>query len=115
MELYDLVNDPFEMNNLASDPDYLDTLQHMKDLLFTTLFKIRDLGFLPEPIAEELGSKYGNKYYIFQHPENRNLLGNCIETIRLYANKDLYGLKRALRARRSFDQVLGGIWIGQYG
>lgn len=111
-ELYDLQNDPFEMHNLARDTDYLDTLQNLQELLFTTIHTTQDLGFLPEPIAEDLGKKYENKYLIFQQPENHNLLGECIEVIMLDEQKDVNGLQQALNHRNASIRFWGAYGLG---
>jgi hypothetical protein len=69
-ELYDLQHDPHEMHNLASNPKHYNTLFLMKDALFDWMEKSNDLGCIPEPVAEELGVKYGNKYHILaQEPD----------------------------------------------
>ena len=88
-ELYDLKNDPFEMHNLAQDPAFQDTLQHMQEILLSTIKATNDLGFVPEPIAEELGKKYGNKYFILQQPENQHLISESIQTLKLDEVKSL--------------------------
>lgn len=45
-ELYDIVNDPFELVNLANNPAYQDLLQEMRGLLITMRTKTND--FVPE-------------------------------------------------------------------
>ncbi len=47
-ELYDLENDPHELNNLAADTRYTDILQRMRQKLRNYVFSLRDTGFLPE-------------------------------------------------------------------
>ncbi len=47
-ELYDLKNDPFELQNLANDPAHADKLSHMSQLLKNHLIDTRDAGFLHE-------------------------------------------------------------------
>ena len=48
-ELYDLHNDPMELNNLAENPDYLDKKEELKDALHQSILTNRDAGFLFEP------------------------------------------------------------------
>jgi hypothetical protein len=52
-ELYDLENDPHEINNLAGDPKYADTLQQHQKILADWIKKTDDQGQYPES-AESL-------------------------------------------------------------
>ncbi len=54
-ELYDLQTDPFELNNLAEDPDYANVLKEMRDAMDSWLGEFDDTGLMPE---EELISKF---------------------------------------------------------
>ncbi len=47
-ELYDTENDPWEVNNLASDPNYKDVLERMRQANRNWVLKIKDTGFFPE-------------------------------------------------------------------
>ncbi len=47
-ELYDLVNDPYELHNLAQEPALKDTLDHYRQVLDTWVAKTHDLGEIPE-------------------------------------------------------------------
>lgn len=95
-ELYDLKNDPREMNNLVADPAFQDTLQKMRDMLEATIIETNDLGFIPEPVLEELGRQYGNKFNVMQHESNRNLIKECMEVMKSDAQKDVEVLRKAL-------------------
>lgn len=48
-ELYDTVNDPHEINNLADDPAYLEKLEELREALRTWQDETRDLALIPEP------------------------------------------------------------------
>ena len=48
-ELYDTENDPWEVNNLATNPDYKDVLERMRQANRDWILKIKDTGFIPEP------------------------------------------------------------------
>ena len=50
-ELYDLVSDPHEINNLASDPAYAETLSGMRGRLDAWMESTNDMGRNPETIA----------------------------------------------------------------
>jgi arylsulfatase A-like enzyme len=47
-ELYDLANDPHEVNNLAGSSEHAEVLERMRNANREHLLAIRDLGFLPE-------------------------------------------------------------------
>ncbi|MDD7986423.1 sulfatase [Lentisphaera marina] len=49
-ELYDVVKDPYETNNLASNPQYAEQLLWMRERLSDRLKEISDLSFFPESI-----------------------------------------------------------------
>ncbi len=47
-ELYDLVDDPDEVHNLADSPAHQEVLQRLRRAHREWVFRIRDVGFLPE-------------------------------------------------------------------
>ena len=47
-ELYDLQEDPHELNNLANFSEYTQTVERMRKLLRDWIINTRDTGFLPE-------------------------------------------------------------------
>ena len=47
-ELYDTENDPWEINNLAENPNYKDVLERMRTANKNWVTKIKDTGFIPE-------------------------------------------------------------------
>ena len=47
-ELYDLENDPFELNNLSDNADYKAELNKLSNVLDDWLEEIDDLGRIPE-------------------------------------------------------------------
>ena len=47
-ELYDLENDPFELNNLSNDANYSDELKNLSEVLDNWIIEIDDLGRIPE-------------------------------------------------------------------
>lgn len=47
-ELFDIKNDPWEVNNLAADPFYESQVAKMREQMFSKGIDIRDAGFIPE-------------------------------------------------------------------
>ncbi|WP_154856546.1 sulfatase-like hydrolase/transferase [Cyclobacterium xiamenense] len=47
-ELYDTENDPWEVNNLAADPQYAEVLERMRSATRDWMLEINDTGFIPE-------------------------------------------------------------------
>ena len=48
--LYDLQKDPHEVNNLADDPEYADTLKELRRLMQQQVKGMPDVGFVPESV-----------------------------------------------------------------
>lgn len=53
-ELYDIINDPDNIYNLAEDPDYQQVLERMRDATMEWMVSIRDVGLIPEAMIERL-------------------------------------------------------------
>lgn len=64
-ELYDVTADPFEVKNLADDPQYASRLQQMRKLLRDDLLAIRDVGFIPEAMYAKFAD--GKTLYEYGH------------------------------------------------
>lgn len=99
-ELYDLENDPWEMNNLVTDPKYVDVLAEMREKLWQTSVQTRDLGYIPEPLLEEAGKRYGNKYLVLAAGENQDLQEVCHAILGKCATRDIEGMVEGLSHER---------------
>ncbi len=53
-ELYDIVADPHEVNNLAADPKHAEALERLRQAHAEWYNRTQDLGLIPEPIFDEL-------------------------------------------------------------
>jgi len=60
-ELYDIVADPHEVNNLAGDPKYKDVLERMRLAHKQWHHDTMDIGLIPEPIFDEM-KRPGGRY-----------------------------------------------------
>lgn len=110
-ELYDLTKDPWEMHNLASDPAYLDTLADMQKMLFDWMRTSGDLGMIPEPVAEELGKKHGNKYFIYQK-EGKQLQSDCLTMMAADEKGEVETLLEGLTDERPFVRFWAAYGLG---
>ncbi len=60
-ELYDTENDPWEVNNLAENPDYKEILERMRAANKDWVTRIYDTGFIPE--ADQINRANGMSLY----------------------------------------------------
>jgi N-sulfoglucosamine sulfohydrolase len=78
-QLFDCVADPDNVRNLAADPAHRATLEKMRAANRAHLLRIRDTGFIPEPILRELsGAKSPTE---FSRNDTAYPLGRIIDTI----------------------------------
>jgi uncharacterized sulfatase len=111
-ELYDLKSDPNETKNLAADPKYAKQLAKLRKTLYDWMVETKDLGLIPEPIAEDLGKKYGNKYNILQAKENTNLIPQLIKTIEAGEKKKSKTLRKLLETGNDCQKYWAATWLG---
>ena len=67
-ELYDSEKDPWEINNLAGDPEYKEVLERMRKAETDWMIKVRDVGLVPETEYEELSGNT-SMYDYMRSPE----------------------------------------------
>ncbi len=98
-ELYDLENDPYETVNLAGKPEVAAVQKQLREELYDWMAGSRDLGLIPEPILEDLGKQHGNKYFVLQQPENKDLVRQLIEVIEAGERGHTQALRAALKSK----------------
>lgn len=114
-ELYDLENDPFETINLASIENHSSTLLKFRNELFSHMNDVNDLGLIPEPELEDLGMKYGSKYFVLQQPENKSLLDDVLEVIDAGKQKNTASLLKYMKAPRATQRYWAANYLGNLG
>ncbi len=114
-ELYDLDADPHETVNLAGEPEYRSQLESLRSTLYERMIETRDVGLIPEPILEDLGRTYGNKYNVLQQSEFRGLVAELIEVIEAGENGDKETLSRRLDSDRASVRYWAATWLGNLG
>lgn len=75
--LYDVENDPYQLNNLAGEPAYEDQLEKMRNKQLDYLKEIGDLGFIPEGILFE---RYRDDSVLYMHQYDKESLDAIIES-----------------------------------
>ncbi len=79
-ELYDLKNDPHEINNLAADPALTGKLGELRSALAAWQNEIGDLGLIPEAQIEESESRAGSRYAILrQGSDAKQVLSELVQ------------------------------------
>ena len=76
-ELYNVEDDPHNVNNLVDDPEYAEVLQEMRQVNQDWLREIVDVGFIPEPIMLRISEQGDETLYDYvrsdQYPFDRIL------------------------------------------
>lgn len=111
-ELYDLENDPLETINLANQAKYREVLFENRNRLYSWMIENKDMGLIPEPILEELGREYGNKYYILQQKENVNLIKQLIDVFEAGELKDVEKLEEIAKTGNPSQRYWAVTWLG---
>lgn len=80
-ELYDTESDPYEINNLANDPNHADKLQELRTELARWQFEIGDIGLLPESEIESREEDCESTYAILRQSGDggKALIGDLVE------------------------------------
>ena len=80
-ELYDLEEDPHEINNLAGDVAYAEKLEELKKELEDWQFRIGDIGLMPESEIERRSVGAESTFQILrQHGDGSDLIHLLIKT-----------------------------------
>lgn len=112
-ELYDLQNDPHEINNLANREEYEPVLLRMREAHLRWVSETRDLGLIPESEIERREARIGPRYNILLRTDPK-LIDNIRNTANL-ASGDPANLEDLAAAMAHDDAVVrywGAIGMG---
>jgi len=116
-ELYDLKNDPHEVNNLADNPKYADRLERMRQVHLQWVRQTKDLGLMPEPELVDREKKYGSRYAILRQPGG-DALNKRLGRIAVLASEGKQALPELIAAMEDEDAAIrywGATGIGNIG
>ncbi|MFP6602616.1 MAG: sulfatase-like hydrolase/transferase [Pirellulaceae bacterium] len=87
-ELYDLQNDPHEINNLAASGAHQSILARLRQAHLQWVLDTRDLGLLPEPEIVLREQQFKSRYAILRQPGGESL----VQQLRKTAGLSLRGI-----------------------
>jgi uncharacterized sulfatase len=110
-ELYDLQNDPDEVNNLVGSPDHKDVLGKLRRAQQQHAIKTRDLGFLPESEIHRRAA--GAAPYTYGHSDQYPLerIMAAAELASLLDPEAVPALKKAMRDEDCAVRYWGALGI----
>jgi len=103
-ELYDTTKDPWEVNNLAGDPDYAGVLERMRKAHLEHMLRIRDSGFFPE--GEMVDRAAGAPIYRLVRDEAKYPLEKIIQRAGLATQRDPKSLPHLIEMLDSDHPVI---------
>jgi uncharacterized sulfatase len=103
-ELYDLSDDPDEVNNLAGSPQHRTVLERLRRAQQDLALKIRDVDFLPE--AELHARSRGSTPYEVARDPGKYPMKEIIATADLAASRDQQAVSKLLAALQHPDSAV---------
>jgi len=106
-ELYDTENDPWEINNLANNPEYKEVLERMRAANKTWVTQIYDAGFIPEAERVERAGETPMYDYMRSGKINLEEIINAAEIATLGKVENIETLKTYLKSNDSAVRYWG--------
>jgi len=106
-ELYDTENDPWEVNNLAADPNYKEVLERMRGANVEWLRSINDCGFIPEAELTKLAGDITRYDYMRSGEVDINQLVAAADFATMAKADDISGLLEYLNSENSAIRYWG--------
>ncbi|MDP6358774.1 MAG: sulfatase-like hydrolase/transferase [Planctomycetota bacterium] len=116
-ELYDLKNDPHEIENLAEDRKHSELLHRMRAAHLEWVQETKDVGLIPEPELAFRKAKVGSEYAILRQPGGDELQKRVSGTAVL-ASEGKSALPKLMAAMKDEDAAVrywGATGIGNIG
>jgi len=115
-ELYDLENDPWEVNNLAVDAKYTGIKMRLEKTLDNWMIETRDTGLLPEPLMKTLAKEYGSEYAILHRKTGERRVRKLLKLAKIASEpklSDRPAIYKAFESNDAAERYWAVIAIGQ--
>ncbi len=104
-ELYDISNDPYQINNLANNPKYKNDINRLRTALEDWMIRINDTGFIPEV---DLKLKIGkDSPYEYLRSSNEYNVKELLNINKPNINLSSLGIKKYLQSSNSVVRYWG--------
>ena len=102
-ELYDTANDPFELTNLASDPQHAAALARLRTECDRWQLESRDAHLLPESLLAAEETTLGNRWQILHQPDSLARTTQLLDLAKQAASPTTASVKTLQAATHSQD------------
>lgn len=106
-QLYDLTADPWEMNNLAADPAHAEKLPALRERLKATVKEVKDTGFVPEPLFQDLAGDSTILAYVRSEKFDHGMITDLAFTATEIDAKHLPRFKEAIASSDPTERYWG--------
>lgn len=113
-ELYDLENDPHEVNNLASSRKHQRQLRRLRGVHVKWMMETRDLGLIPEAEVAEMEKSYGSRWAILRQPGNKGLPERLRAIVQAGEQGRIAQLREAMSDAQPSVRYWAAIWLGNH-
>ena len=103
-QLYDLTTDPWEMQNLASDPAHSGKLAALRERLKATMKQTHDTGLVPEPLFEVLAGEGAIASHVQSDAFDINKITDLAFTATEMNEKHLPTLREAVKSKHPVER-----------
>jgi len=112
--LYDLENDPHEINNLSADPSVRTILEELRSDLRNQVKSLPDLSFYPEPYFIEAGLSNPVAFGQQNKSEISELINIADLNLRTFKDAEV-GIKKALQSNNPWKRYWGLLVCSSFG
>lgn len=106
-ELYDTENDPWEINNLAENPEYAEVLNRMRAANREWVLRVKDTGFIPEADRVDRAGEMPMYDYMRTSHINLKVIVDAAELATLGKTENLNELQAFLKNEESAIRYWG--------